>query len=418
MLCLPILLSVLGRRFVTTINFLIAAEGFNLFIRKLLTLVLLFVITGCSSVSNVFNAEPRASGHEVSTKSITVLDVRHQSTLDRIIPELIKHQVVLVGESHTSYSDHMNQLAVIKALHPHWLKMGIGLEFIQSPYQQALNEYIAGDLNDIEMLRATQWYKRWKYDFRLYRPIFHYAKKNKIPLIALNAPTELTKKISKVGISGLSSKDRRLLPSKIIRQKAYRDRLLKVFQQHSRDSSKNSNNKKLNNFVDVQLAWDESMAMNTAKAIHSNKINKMVLLAGSGHVVRQGIPVRLEKQLTTQPIIIVNHVEDDLNQVDYILQREHEPLAPAGKIGIMMKGNKNEAMAGVGTTRGVLVTGVIKKQQKKLSKGDLILSINTQNVNSPEDIKIILLDKLSGENIKISIQRGNQVVIEQTIKLL
>ncbi len=398
-------------------------KDFNSLVRILLIPISLLTMTGCSSISNVYNTEQKVPGRlgqskqAISAKNITVLDVRHQSTLDRIIPELIKHQVVLVGESHTSYSDHLNQLAVIKALHPYWSNMGIGLEFIQSPYQQALDQYIAGDLDDLGMLQATQWYRRWKYDFRLYRPIFHYAKKNKIPLIALNAPTELTKKISKVGISGLSNNDRRLLPKTITRSKDYRERLLKIFQQHSH-ASYSGGNRKLDNFVDVQLAWDESMAMNAANAINSNKINKMVLLAGAGHVIRQGIPVRLEKQLGTKPIIIVNQLENDLSQIDYILQNVHEQLSPAGKIGILMEDDKSNTDTRSGTKRGVLIADVSKKQQNKLSKGDLILSIDSQKVNSPEDIKIILLDKLPGTTIQVSIQRGHQAIIERTIKLL
>jgi uncharacterized iron-regulated protein len=329
--------------------------------------------------------------------NVSVLDVRKRSPLTSIVPELSKHQVVLVGESHTTYSDHQNQLAVIKALHPHWPKMGIGLEFVQSPYQKVLDAYIAGDLDDAEMLKKTQWYHRWKYDFRLYREIFHYAKKHKIPLFALNAPTELTKKISKKGIAGLSPKDRRYLPKRITRDKAYRDRLLKVFHQHSHTSSK-----KLDRFVDVQLAWDESMALNAAKAINSGRVNKLVLLAGSGHVVRQGIPVRLNKRLATKSMIIVNQFEEDLAQIDFVLQSKGGTLPKAGKIGIMMEATDNK--------QGVKVVDILKKHKGGLKKGDLILSINNHTIDSTDDIKINLLDKKSGDILQLKIQRANKTI--------
>ncbi len=369
-------------------------------IRRSLLLLLVGVMSGCSSLSGIHDRGDAEKNK--SMQSIEVLDVRKKTNLVSILPDLLQKQVVLVGESHTSYADHQNQLAVIKALFPHWPKMGIGVEFIQSPYQNVLDDYVSGDLSDAQMLKKTQWYQRWRYDFRLYRDIFHYAKTNKIPLIALNTPTELIKKISKNGISGLNAQDRGLLPTKIKASKTYRERLLKVFRQHAPASSKG-----LNHFIDVQLAWDESMAANAAKAIRSGKVNQMVLLAGSGHVIRQAIPARLS--LSTA--IIVNDLPEDLSEVDYLLHIQSgsdQELPSAGKIGIMMESVKQT----------VVVASVLKSHKADLKKGDMIISIDGKKVISPEDIKIALLDKKPGESIRMKIQRKNQPVIQKHVKLM
>ncbi|MCK5905923.1 MAG: ChaN family lipoprotein [Gammaproteobacteria bacterium] len=370
--------------------------------KGLIALLLAGSMSACTS--NLIKQSASTVISKNTNGAITVIDVRNRNLLSKIVPELIKSKVVLVGESHTTYSDHQNQLAVIKAMRPHWSNMGVGLEFIQSPYQKVLDAYVAGDIDDAEMLKKTQWYQRWKYDFRLYREIFHYAKKYKIPLFALNAPTELTKKISKKGIAGLTAEDRRYLPKKITRDKAYRDRLLKVFHQHSQTSSK-----KLDRFVDVQLAWDESMAMNAAKAIQSGRVNKMIVLAGSGHVIRQGIPVRLDKRLATKSMIIVNQFEEDLSQIDFVLQGKNIKLPLAGKIGIMM--------VAVEGKQAIKVDEVLKKHKGGLKKGDVILAINGQKIESIGDVKINLLDKRSGEVLKMKIQRANKT-INHTLKLL
>ncbi len=370
-------------------------------IRSFFVLLLVVGVSACAPLSKVSH-QADSGNKSKDTPQITILDVRKSTNLESILPVLLQQQVVLVGESHTSYSDHQNQLAVIKALYPHWRKkMGIGLEFVQSPYQSVLDDYIASKLTDAQMLKKTEWYKRWGYDFRLYREIFHYAKENKIPLIALNAPKELTKKISKNGIVGLSAEDRRKLPKHIKASQSYRDRLIKVYHQHSHAS--HSNQKKLDNFIDVQLAWDASMAANAARAVRSGRINNMVLLAGSGHVVRQAIPVRLK--LSTA--IVVNDLPDDLSQIDFLLQSAGSELPVAGKIGIVMESS----------SKGVLVTRVTKLHKAGIKKGDKIISIDGINVTNSGDVKISLLDKKQGDQIQIEIQRANQKNIQKKVTL-
>jgi len=344
-------------------------------------LLLTLALSGCSSLSQTTQNQ--------------------QAYLNSILPELISKQVVLVGESHTSYADHQTQLAVIKALHPHWPKMGVGIEFVQSPYQSVLDHYVAGKLTDKQMLKQTQWYKRWRYDFRLYRDIFHYAKKHQLPLIALNAPTELTKKISEQGIAGLSVQDRKKLPKKISTSKAYWQRLNKVYQQHAHGKSKG-----INNFVDVQLAWDESMAFNATKAINSGKVSHIVLLAGSGHVLRQAIPERLQH---TSTIIVTNSgtYADDKEQVDFVLlSNDKAKLPSSGKIGILMSFVNHE----------VVVSKVLESHSAGLKKNDHIITIDSINMKSLEDIKIALFDKKVGEVIDVVIKRDGRS-IHKNIKL-
>ena len=107
-------------------------------------------------------------------------------------------------------------------------------------------------------------FDRWRYDFRLYHPIFSYTKTNKIPL-ALNIPKELTRKIAKIGIKGLSKKERQQLPPLIDRSnKNYTKCITGVFSKHSHTS-----NKDIAKFLDAQLAWDEGMEFAVAKYLVS-----------------------------------------------------------------------------------------------------------------------------------------------------
>ncbi len=353
------------------------------------------VLTACSSTL------PQKDLLPVDTQALMVIDLRQTRTLQQILPELIQQQVVLVGESHTEYAHHLQQLALIKALHPYWPDMGIGIEYVQRPFQPVLDAYIAGTVSEAQMLKKTQWYQRWGYDFRLYRGLFQYAREHNIPLVALNASRELTKAVRKSGIEALPVEYRRHLPGKITRSAAYRDRLAKVYQRHAKGSLKG-----LDAFVDVQLTWDESMAANAAAALRSKKIKHMVLLAGSGHVLRQAIPVRLKKY-GYRSRVLLQDLPDHLSDADFIIPVRRQKLSPSGKIGIMMKQGK----------QGVTVAGVTKAHTAGLQKGDIILSINGLSVQAPEDISIELLNKRPGEVLSIVIKRASKR-LKKRIKLL
>lgn len=360
-------------------------------IKRIALVLLLLVNTACTTT---FSEKPARTAVSSQPK---VIDLRQAKPLQQMLPELLSQQVVLVGESHTRYGDHVNQLTVIKTLHRSWPDMGIGIEYVQSPYQSVLDEYVAGRINDAQMLKKTQWYQRWGYDFRLYRDIFHYARHHNIPLFALNAPQELTRKISKHGIGGLAAHDRAYLPEKITRSKPYRERLTRVFRQHSTNGStkSKSNNKRLSRFIDVQLGWDESMAANAAKPIRSGKVRHLVLLAGAGHVVHQAIPVRLEKY-GLKSMSIVSDLPEQLAQADLLIPSADLALPQAGKMGVFLTKAVN----------GVRVTGVTKPHAAGLKKGDIILALNGIRTRTPEDIKIQLLDKKPGDMVSIKIQRN------------
>ena len=83
------------------------------------------------------------------------------------------------------------KLETIRQLHKFHPDLAIGMEYFQQPFQKYLNEDIAGNLTEKALLKATEYYDRWKYDYRLYRPILRYARSHRISLVALNIPQEI-----------------------------------------------------------------------------------------------------------------------------------------------------------------------------------------------------------------------------------
>lgn len=329
-----------------------------------------------------------------------------------------KTRVVLVGETHTNYGHHLNQLKIIKKSHKKWggvistsLNTGIsiGLEMVQQPFQGYLDSYIAGNITELEMLKGVEWYSRWRYDYRLYRPIFDYAKQNKIPLIALNIPQELTKKISKDGMESLTNAERKQLPTVIDKSNAeYTARLRNIFGMHSH--GKTFNEKGFTKFVDAQLAWDEGMAFATSNYLKKHPKQRMVILAGSGHLInRDGIPSRLDRELSLstseRSLVILSHDEKEYTrkEADFSLATKDIKLEAAGLLGIGMKDTKQ----GVRITR-IAKTGAAKKAG--LLKDDLLLMLNNEIVKTTSDVYLWRLDKKPNEKVIVQIRRGKQLL--------
>ncbi|MEB8431321.1 ChaN family lipoprotein [Cocleimonas sp. KMM 6892] len=383
-----------------------------------LMLLVLMSVSACSQHSVNKSSNSKSAKHGAQTEhdqKINVLDLKAIQPLDTLSNELDQYRVVLVGESHTNYGHHLNQLAVIKKTHYKWgAGLSIGLEMVQQPFQSALDDYIAGRINERQMLRKVEWYKRWKYDFRLYRPIFDYAKANKIPLIALNIPQEVTKRVAKVGIKGLSSKDRALLPKTLDRSnKDYEARLKTVYSMHSHGVKNNS--KAFDNFYDAQLAWDEGMAFAAANYLKKYPKRKMVVITGSGHLInREGIPSRLDRQLNNKKhsLVILSSSSIQSNpsskNADYLLYSPEAKLPPAGLIGIMM----GEA------DRGVIVNSVIDKgaaTKAGIQAKDVIIAIDNQTIKETSDVSLWRLDKKPGDKAMVKLLRNNKTLIKTLV---
>src|SRR5690606_19169315 len=119
-------------------------------------------------------------------------------TWGAFLDRLAEVELVCIGETHNSEMHHRVQLQVVKGLFALDHRLGVGMEMFQRPYQSHLDDFLAGRIGEKEMLEKTEYAKRWGYDWDLYRPIVDFCKRNDIPVAALNAPRELTRRVSEV----------------------------------------------------------------------------------------------------------------------------------------------------------------------------------------------------------------------------
>jgi uncharacterized iron-regulated protein len=333
--------------------------------------------------------------------SLEAIDLNTSLSLDRLATQLATKQVVFVGETHDRYDHHLTQLAIIQRLHQFDANLAIGVEYFQQPFQAQVDDYIAGRTTENEFLRSTEYFRTWGYDYRLYAPIFRFAREQHIPVRALNVPNSLPSAIFKSGMAGLPSakipeKDRAYLPKEVVpADEDYKNRLRVPFQAHGPAKPGD-----FEHFIEAQLVWDEGMAESAAAYLTANPGRHMVILVGSGHVVfGAGIPKRLERRThATYSIVLGNGDEVEPHMADYLVFGKKQDLPPPGVLGANLE-DKASGDQSVCRIRSLIPGGGAEKAG--LKKGDVLLEIDGQPIHKITDLRVALWDKKPGEHVKI-----------------
>jgi uncharacterized iron-regulated protein len=262
--------------------------------------------------SNTIVIVPTAGAFPVATQN----DVRFTSQQQQIVTQLQTANIVYLGETHDSESDHQQQLAIIQALFKYKSKLAIGMEMFQRPAQPLLDRYLAGKITIAALRQQTEFDKRWGFKWESYAPILEFAKINRLQIIALNTPTEITRKVAKQGLESLTTAELQYIPpiAEIDRSNAkYQQMILASYQQHAGIVSIAS--KSFDRFYTAQLLWDETMAERTANFAQQNPDYQTIVLAGRSHIIYgYGIPDRVLRRLDrskfNQKTVLFSHDGD------------------------------------------------------------------------------------------------------------
>lgn len=334
-----------------------------------------------------------------ATTGATVVDLAAVARVADILPRLVESRVVYVGEVHNRYDHHLNQLAIIRGIHARESDLAIALEFFQQPFQDHLDAYVAGRIDEREMLRRTEYYDRWRFDYRLYQPILSYAREQGIPLVALGLAAETTARLRAEGLEGLAPGERAGLPAAIDDSDgAYAERLRAVYAHHPSNEAGGG----FERFLEIQLVWDEVMAERAAAYLQDHPGRRLVVLAGGGHVdYGSGIPQRVARRLAVTQTIVVNdsgHGPPEAAMGDFLLLSAPRELPPAGKMGVLLEDGE----------RGVVVTGFAEGSAGEaagLRQGDVIAALEGAPVARFADVKVALWDKRPGDVVQVQVER-------------
>lgn len=329
---------------------------------------------------------------------------------ESLIDELATNRVVYIGETHTSRPDHLLQLMLIEALHKQGRQLAIGMEMFPRTSQPALDRYINDqDFSEAEFLTQARYFSVWGYDYRLFRPIFDFARKHKIPLIGLNVEREIVSSVFKNGsFDTLSEEQIQTLPSEMqLDMPGYIERLRATHQMHLHGKQTEGN---FSGFIQAQALWDETMAATIAQHLQDDPDTSMVVLAGSQHTRKDsGIPPRVARRIDVAQASVLNSATNfeslqDLSlTTDYLFFFDTYELVPQGKIGVILE----EKM--VDNKSRLKISGLSPQSNSEtagLITDDLLIFIDEFTIHNMVDVKLALLDRKAGESVNIGILRS------------
>ncbi len=254
-------------------------------------LMIFMFLWGCAvKPTPKMDAADRSPSHQENTILSSRLD--EPVTSGDLFKDLASCQIVYVGETHTNMAHHEIQLQVIQAVYAQDPNMVVGMEMFDYTYQDVLDLWSAGKLDETDFLRKVHWYANWRFDYALYREILNFIKEHKIPLVGLNIPGYIPKKIRVGGVENLRKQEKILLPQNIdTSYPAHREYIQNIFEDHRQHFS---GDVRFEDFYAAQVVWEDIMAETIAKHLDNRK---MVVLAGNGHIqFKYGIPDRAYKQ--------------------------------------------------------------------------------------------------------------------------
>lgn len=341
-----------------------------------------------------------------------VVESAKSATLPQLAATLGGERLVYVGETHTAYADHLLQLAVLRGMATDRQGLAIGVEWFQRRFQPVLDDYLAGRIDEAAMLRGTEYFDRWRFDYRLYRPIMRFARDNGIPVIALNASAELTGEIRKVGVDALTGPLRSELPASYdFSDKDYEASLHETFRLHQAED------RQFQRFLEVQLTWDETMAERVSAYLDEGPGNRMLVLAGRGHIAyRHGIPNRVTRRtgLIGKTVATLAAGIGPAAANDYLVLTDERQLPPAGLMHVLLDDDG----------KGVLIKGFTPDSPAEAAgvrDGDQLLSIDGAAVERFADVKIAMIDRRPGDEVVLQVRRkglfGRQKTVDLRFKL-
>jgi len=343
----------------------------------------------------------------------------------KLFDRLANKSIVLLGEIHDNRAHHRWQHYLLAALHSRNANMMVGLEMLPRRVQPTLDDWSRGKLDEAGFLEQSDWNEVWGYDASLYLPLLHFARLNRLPIIALNIDRQLVSKIGAQGWHSLDEGERMGLSDPAPAGADYRRRLGELYAYklqlsgHSGDDANGDGGQDLQaimqseaflNFVDAQLTWDRAMAEALAAAHRRDPDALIVGIIGRGHLeYGNGIPHQLaDLGIDDVEVLLPVDVDDDcaalpadLADAVFVVEAQMDEPAPRPRLGVMIESDDNgvrvmEVVAGsVAEDAGILAGDIIHEAAgfEVRTTGQLIDVIQRQAAGTWLPLKVLRDDE-------------------------
>lgn len=220
-------------------------------------------------------------------------------SLDDIAGDMANADVLFFGEEHNDSAGHYLEHALFEKLSQKYPdKIALSMEMFETDCQNILDEYLAGFIREKNFTTEG---RAWK-NYKDYRPMIEWAKANKIPVIAANAPNRYVNMTTRLGLGSLAQLNaisRSYLPPLPVDTASgeYYDKFIAIMGGHSAMGNMQ--------MFQAQNLWDATMGWSISRFAKSHKGYKIFQVNGSFHSEgKLGAAAQLKKY--AQKIRILN----------------------------------------------------------------------------------------------------------------
>src|SRR3989338_4793975 len=407
--------------------------------KKLLFMAAIMLIgMGCHSLTNIAETDMpdyvqadrlRNFPAEINAGDIVHVATGEKITFAQLTDSLDGERIVYVGEAHSNKESHELELQVLKEFYKKYGdNIAVGMEMFKMPNQDVLDKWTGGEISEKDLLFSTDWDSECGYDYNHYKGIMDFIRDNKVPVVALNIKREFQKKISKNGIEGLSEEERETLPEIDTTDVYHRRYLERIMKGHGDTDMSEA----FERFYLIQCVWEDVMAESISKYLSSpeGKERKLLVFIGGGHIIYHfGVPKRVYRSNHLPYLTITTYELRDLKpEDDHPLFASDIPLQPADYVKVveLAKSKAPKVMLGVIIRNLKEETEEQDKEEQKhkvvidsvredspagkagLKDGDIILSMDDENVDKIFDVIYHVRQKKAGDTCLIEILRGEE----------
>lgn len=249
-----------------------------------------------------------------SQEKYVIYDTKKQqpTSIEMIVDAIAPGEILVFGELHGDSVAHNLQMQLAAALFERvGDKLVITMEMFETDIQHVLDEYLKGLIAEKNFIKES---RAWN-NYKDYKPIVEFAKKESLAVIAANSPARYTNMVSRGGLNALLQ-----LPKKVRKQwlppmpidtltGEYFDLFLKAMGGHVMPNM---------HIYQSQNLWDASMSYNIYKAAKNNQNGVVYHLTGKFHSdYYLGTVFRLQHNYRQQVKTISFNTERDINAIDW-----------------------------------------------------------------------------------------------------
>jgi uncharacterized iron-regulated protein len=396
--------------------------------RILVPIALFLHLAGCAS-GRVMKGSPEMPyppSVPPKAEEIVHLPTGLSVSLDGMMEMLSGARLVAVGETHDNLNDQRVERTVVREMYRRFPgKVAIGMEMFREPQQKVLDQWVNGELSELEFLKASKWYETWGYDFGAYRDLLLFAKEKRIDVIALNPPKDLQQRVSRTGLDNVPEDLLRKLPEIGETDPWQRTVLRGIFAGHA---GHGGGEESFDSFLRVQLLWEETMAQKVVDYLKSprGEGKRMVTVTGGWHVKYGfGLPKKVVRRFPMAYAIVLPEEISSLEQKEGRLMEvdlPEVPLLPGHFLWYVPYESIEEKRVRMGIRMvekegRLLVESVVAAspaEKAGIASGDELVALDGQPVKESVDVHFQVGEKREGDKALVTVRRGGE---EKTLEL-